>query len=192
MHLVPFGEFVPFAEYLPWLQNLTPLPTSACAGRQAGFAFDLGGVRIAPSICYESVMSHVIRGPINTLSAADGREPDILVNVTNDGWFWGSSELDMHLACGVFRAVECHKPLLIAANTGFSAWIDGDGRVVKQGKRRDTDLIVAEPRLDHRRSWYLEHGDWFAGACLTMCGLLAGAGLYSAAKRRHAGVSTPS
>ena len=80
--------------------------------------------------------------------AAEGREPDILVNLTNDGWFWGSSELDMHLACGVFRAVECRKPLLIAANTGFSAWIDGDGRIREQGPRRATDVIMAEPRLD--------------------------------------------
>ena len=80
--------------------------------------------------------------------AAEGREPDVLVNLTNDGWFWGSSELDMHLACGVFRAVECRKPLLIAANTGFSAWIDGDGRIQEQGPRRAAGVIVAEPRLD--------------------------------------------
>ncbi len=80
--------------------------------------------------------------------AAEGKEPDILVNLTNDGWFWGSSELDMHLACGVFRAVECRKPFLIAANTGFSAWIDGDGRIRRQGPRRAKDVIVAEPRLD--------------------------------------------
>ena len=97
----------------------------------------LGGVRIAPNICYESVLSHVIRRQVNAL-AAEGREPDMLVNLTNDGWFWGSSELDMHLACGVFRAVECRKPLLIAANTGFSAWIDGDGRILEQGPRRAT------------------------------------------------------
>ena len=89
----------------------------------------------------------------------------MLVNLTNDGWFWGSSELDMHLACGVFRAVECRKPLLIAANTGFSAWIDGDGRIRRQGPRRDADTLLAEVRLDPRSSWYLAHGDWPAG-CL--------------------------
>ena len=43
-----------------------------------------------------------------------GEEPDVLVNVTNDGWFRGSSELDMHLACGVFRAIEMREPLVIA------------------------------------------------------------------------------
>ena len=82
----------------------------------------------------------------------------MLVNLTNDGWFWGSSELDMHLACGVFRAVECRKPLLIAANTGFSAWIDGDGRIAAQGPRRDADSLLAEPRLDQRPQ--LVSGPW--------------------------------
>ena len=67
----------------------------------------------------------------------------MLVNLTNDGWFWGSSELDLHLMCGVFRAVECRKPMVIAANTGFSAVIDADGRILFQGPRRDTDVVVA-------------------------------------------------
>ena len=141
-------------------------------------------VRIAPSICYESVLSHVIRGQVNAL-AAEGQEPDVLVNLTNDGWFWGSSELDLHLMCGVFRAVECRKPLLIAANTGFSAWIDSDGRIEQQGPRRAKGVIIAEPRLDrYRRSWYLEHGDWFAGVCLAACVLFAAVGLYGRIRRR--------
>ena len=131
--------------------------------------------RIAPNICYETVLSRVVRRQVNALTA-EGREPDILINLTNDGWFWGSSELDLHLACGVFRAVECRKPLLIAANTGFSAWIDGDGRIEAQGPRRAEEVIVAQPRLDRRRSWYLDHGDWFAGACLAVTIAVAAAG----------------
>ena len=123
-----------WADRFPWLQRLTPLGDNLSAGR-APAMFTLGRLRIAPNICYETVLSHVIRGQINAL-AARGEEPNVLVNLTNDGWFWGSSELDMHLACGVFRAVECRKPLLIAANTGFSAWIDGDGRILRQGQRR--------------------------------------------------------
>ena len=177
MHLVMFGEYVPFAEQLPWLQQLTPLPVSAMPGKSP-VAFDLGGVRIAPNICYESVLSHVIRHQINVL-AADGKEPDILVNLTNDGWFWGSSELDLHLVCAVFRAVECRKPFLIAANTGFSAWIDGNGRILDQGPRRAQGVIVAEPQLDQRRSWYLAHGDWFAGACLAVCVLCGFVGIWA-------------
>ena len=168
MHLVMFGEYVPFADKLPWLQRLTPLPLSVTPGDRPA-VFGLNGVRLAPSICFETVLPHVIRRQVNAL-AAEGREPDVLVNLTNDGWFWGSSELDMHLICGVFRAVECRKPLLIAANTGFSAWIDADGRLRRVGPRRAEQVVIARPDIDRRRgSWYLRHGDWFAGACLAGC-----------------------
>ena len=53
-----------------------------------------------------------------------GKTPDVLVNLTNDAWYWGSSELDMHLASGVFRAVEMRTPLVVAANRGLSAYVD--------------------------------------------------------------------
>ncbi len=175
MHLVMFGEYIPYARQIPWLYRLTPLTGDATPGSKP-VAFDVRGARIAPNICYETVLSHVIRGQVDML-AAEGREPDVLVNLTNDGWFWGSSELDMHLACGVFRAVECRKPLVIAANTGFSAWIDGDGRIRQQGPRRATGVIVAETQLDGRRSWYLVHGDWFAGICLVAAGLFGLVGI---------------
>ena len=139
-------------------------------------------MRAAPSICYENVLSHFIRRQVNSL-AADGKEPDLLINLTNDGWFWGSNELDLHLMCAVFRAVECRKPFLVAANTGFSASIDGDGRVLQQGPRHAKGMLVVEPQLDQRRSWYLEHGDWFAGTCLVGCVLFAGSGLYARFRR---------
>jgi apolipoprotein N-acyltransferase len=179
VHLVLFGEYMPFVEYAPWLAHFTPLTGSASPGEgPVAFELEYSGarasqprsrVRIAPSICYESVLSHMIRGQVNAL-AAEGHEPDLLVNITNDGWFWGSSALDLHLTCGVFRAVECRKPFLVAANTGLSAWIDSDGRIREQRPGRETGIIIAEPRLDeHRRSWYLEHGDWFAGVCLAGC-----------------------
>jgi apolipoprotein N-acyltransferase len=187
MHLVLFGEYIPFAEYLPWLYRLTPLTGSATAGnRPTAFGLRWGSrtCRIAPNICYESVLSHVIRRQVNAL-ADERREPDILVNLTNDGWFWGSSELDMHLVCAVFRAVECRKPFLIAANTGFSAWIDADGRIQKQGLRHASDIIVAEPRLDQRRSWYLAYGDWFAGLCLAATGLCGLVGICGRVRPRR-------
>ncbi len=191
-HLVMFGEYVPFVRYVPWLQRLTPLPVSLDAGVGPA-AFPLGGLRIAPNICYESVLSHVIRRQVGTLKS-QGAEPDVLVNLTNDGWFWGSSELDLHLICAVFRAVECRKPFLIAANTGFSAWIDGDGRIRpawtddkgrtrRQGPRRAAAVLLAEVRTDRRDSWYLRHGDWPASACLVACMVLGVVGLWGAMKR---------
>ena len=181
IHLVMFGEYVPLADYLPWLQHLTPLPFSQTPGEMPA-AFDLktpqgGSLRIAPNICYESVLPQEIRWQFNRLTA-EGREPDVLVNITNDGWFWGSSELDMHLACGVFRAIECRKPFLIAANTGFSAWIDADGCIRQQGPHRATGFILADVCRDGRQSLYLTCGDWPAAICLAACVLFAAAGYW--------------
>ncbi len=174
MHPVTFGEYIPFADRFPLLQRITPLAESLSAGDRPE-VFELDGLLLAPSICYESVLPHLIRRQILSL-AAEGREPDVLINLTNDGWFRGSSQLDMHLACGVFRAVEFRKPLLIAANTGFSAWIDGDGRLLLRGRRRDTDILLAEASPDRRGSIYLRFGDWFAGLCLAACIALAAVG----------------
>lgn len=187
MHLVMFGEYVPLADHVPWLQRLTPLAVNLSPGTRPA-AFQVAGLRIAPNICFETVLPHVIRRQVLALRAA-GAEPDVLVNLTNDGWFWGSSELDMHLICGVFRAVECRKPLLIAANTGFSAWIDGDGRILAQGPRRRADPLLAEVRRDRRESWYLSYGDWPAGVCLAACGVLAGVWLWGAFLRRKSFLS---
>ena len=176
MQLVIFGEYVPFADYLPWIGHLLESLCVAATPGETPMAFEMDGLSVSPNICFESVIPHVIRRQVNELARA-GEEPDVLINLTNDGWFWGSSELDMHLACGVFRAIECRKPFLIAANTGFSAWIDGNGRIVQRGPRRATGTILARPIPDTRRSWYLEHGDWPAGVCLFCCVLPAAAGV---------------
>lgn len=188
IHRVLFGEYVPFAEEFPRLQRFTPLPISLSAGDRP-VSFPVAGLRIAPNICYETVLPHVVRRQVRELAEL-GEEPDALVNLTNDGWFWGSSELDMHLICGVFRAVECRKPLLIAANTGFSAWIDSDGRILKQGPRRKAGTLLATIAAEGRRSWYLDHGDWPAGSCLAFCLALGAIGTASRLRGRRGDVET--
>ena len=182
MHPVLFGEYMPFVHAIPWLQRMTPVSVNLDSGEHPA-VFVVGGVRFSPSICYETVLAHVIRGQVAELRRS-GQEPQVLVNLTNDGWFWGSSELDMHLICGVFRAIECRKPLVIAANTGFSAWIDGDGRIRAQGPRRATGTLVADVRADLRSSPYLAYGDLPAGICLGCCAVLALVGIPEIRKRK--------
>jgi len=184
MHPVMFGEYVPLAEYFPFLYRLTPLSGGLKVGDKP-ISQTIDGVRFCPSICYETVIPHLIRRQVLSLTQ-QGVEPDVLVNVTNDGWFWGSSELDLHLQCGVFRAVECRKPLLIAANTGLSAWIDGNGRVVRQSPRRQDDIIIADVQADGRHSFYVAHGDWLAGTCFFICLGLTTFGLWDNRRRRAA------
>jgi apolipoprotein N-acyltransferase len=183
MHPVMFGEYIPFAEYLPFLYRITPLTGGLTAGTHA-VGQKLGPYRFAPNICYETVIPHLIRRQIIELRE-QGNEPDVMVNITNDGWFRGSSELDMHLACGVFRAIEMRKPLVISANTGFSAAIDGNGRILQQAPRRKSDVLIAKIDVDTRHSWYLDHGDMISGICLAGCLGLAGVGLFDRFRKRN-------
>ena len=71
-----------------------------------------------------------------------GDEPDVLVNLTDDGWFWGSSALDCHFATHVFRAIENRKPVVVAANTGFSAVVTGRGEVRNAPRRSEATLLA--------------------------------------------------
>lgn len=181
MHPVMYGEYLPFGYWMPWLQDHWPVRILTEGERPV--SMPVGRLRIAPNICYETVLPHLIRRQVNDLIAA-GEEPDVLVNLTNDGWFWGSSELDMHLICGVFRAIEVRKPVVIAANTGFSAWIDGDGTILARGPRQDTGTLLCSVAPDSRSSWYLRYGDWFPGACLLATLLAAGYGLWRSRRER--------
>ena len=93
--------------------------------------------------------------------------------------------MDLHLICGVFRAVECRKPFLIAANTGFSAVIDADGQILQQGPRRATGVLAHDVRLDDRSSPYVRYGDISAGVCLLFAGAMTCVGVRSRLVRRR-------
>ena len=170
MHPVMFGEYVPLAETFPVLYRITPLPAGLSAGA-APVAVEIAGYEVAPTICYETALPEAIRGLVRSL-AAQGRRPDVIVNLTNDGWFWGSSELDMHLAAAIFRAVEVRTPLVIAANTGFSAAIDGSGRLLDRGPRRQTATLRAAVRRDGRSSPWLAWGSLPVWLCVTVVAIL--------------------
>lgn len=174
MHRVPFGEFIPLANWLPFLYDLTPLTGGIVAGDSATVMETENGTLLSPNICYETVVPHLIRRQWNDFLAEAGRPPDALVNITNDAWFWGSSELDMHLACGVFRAIETRTPLLIAANGGLSAYVDERGNIRQTTPRRRTaTLLVDFTRRHTGGSLYMAYGDWFAIACMVCCVFLA-------------------
>lgn len=180
-HLVPFGEYIPLASGLPALAALTPVNSGLRAGDQAvAMNVPLKGdrtLRLCPSVCYESVVPRVIRRHVVELTEA-GDRPDALMNVTYDAWFWGSSELDMHLACGVYRAVELGTPLLVAANGGLSAVIDAKGEVLKVSPRMEEHVLLADvPPRSVEPTFYTRYGDLFAGTCLACCVLVVGLSL---------------
>jgi apolipoprotein N-acyltransferase len=166
MHPVMFGEYVPLADRFPWLYRLTPLPAGLTAGSEP-VAVEIAGRSVAVDICYETALPEAVRSAVRRLTAG-GRRPDVLVNLTNDGWFWGSSELDMHLAAAIFRAIEVRTPILVAANTGFSAAIDGCGRLLERGPRRAAAPLRARVWPDGRPSPWLALGSLPTGACVAV------------------------
>jgi apolipoprotein N-acyltransferase len=168
MHRVMFGEYIPFADWIPYLYKLTPLTGGIIAGTKPAGLWLRATYCFAPNICYETAIPHVIRRQVAALNASDNA-PVALVNLTNDAWYWGSSELDMHLACDVFRAVETRVPLVVAANGGISASIDRLGRVRERCGKQTSEFLLADVAPGFLTSWYVQFGDWFAGLCLACC-----------------------
>lgn len=171
MHLLPFGEYIPFVRWLPFLKNYSPITGGAQPGAGPA-AIVIEGVVYSPNICYETVLPQLIRRQVAELSR-QGKTPGVLVNLTNDAWYWGSSELDMHLASGVFRAVEMRTPLVVAANRGLSAHVDHLGRILAATERDVPATLVATvtlpPRSGEFPSLFAAYGDWFALVCLVCC-----------------------
>jgi apolipoprotein N-acyltransferase len=169
LHLVPFGEYVPLIETFPWLTALTPYHGAGAVVPSLSFGrmptwFTLGPYRLAVAICFEDTVPQVVRRFF--ARPADGRQPDVLLNLSNDGWFHGSSEHDMHLAVSIFRAVENRVPMARAVNRGISAFIDGDGRVLAELPKLHEGVLTRKVPLDDRVSLYSSWGDWVGLSCL--------------------------
>ena len=163
LHRVVFGEYIPLVETFPWLRKFTPFP--AGFGINAGktcAAFEHKGFRFAPIICFEDTVPQLVREIVNATTeqtSTGAKRVDFLVNLTNDGWFHGSSELDQHLITAAFRCIECRTPMVRAVNTGISAFIDGDGVVRKKaqglktnGPKQDEAIVVGVVPLDSRKA----------------------------------------
>jgi apolipoprotein N-acyltransferase len=146
MHLVMFGEYIPFAEYLPEDFILRSLCPEANRGHKP-IAMPIGQGRdgktfeASVNICFESSVSHLLRNQVLTLRRA-GHNPQVLVNMSNCGWFWYSHQIEQHLATHVFRAVENRMYYITATNGGYSAIIDPAGNIVSIGKRGEVEAVL--------------------------------------------------
>lgn len=156
-HLVMFGEYVPLSNWFPIIKKISPIGGGINAGTEP-VSIRINEVNVCPNICFESTVPHYIRKQVNKLTEQND-EPDVLINMTNDGWFFGTSCLDLHLACNVFRAVEMRKPHLVCANTGLSAEIDACGRLLQTGGRRQPGMIYAIVHPSEQTSLYRTIGD---------------------------------
>jgi len=158
MKLVPFGEYVPYQSVLFFVSQVVEAVGAMEAGSDAT-VFALPQARFGTLVCYEGIFPPVARTMV-------ARGADFLVNVTNDAWYGPTSAPAQHLAQGVFRAVENRAPIVRAANTGISALIDAEGRIVWQGPLDEMLWHAAEISWPGVRTVYTRIGDAFVWGCV--------------------------
>lgn len=122
-HLVPFGEYIPPG--FDWFFKLVQIPMSDfSAGPRVQPPLEIAGQQIAPNICYEDLFGEEI---IRALPQAT-----LLINLSNTAWFGDSLAQPQHLQIARLRAMETGRSMLRATNTGITAAIAPDGRVLGQ------------------------------------------------------------
>ena len=129
-HLVPFGEFIPFEKYLRYIyQNWLNIPfTNLSKGKQRSVdLFKIKDLNFAINICYEDVFGNEIASHYKYRS-----EPNVLVNISNDAWYGKSIAAEQHLQISQARAIENKRMMIRSTNTGVTAFIGKDGKVLKK------------------------------------------------------------
>ncbi len=139
-HLLPVGERMPFSRFLPFLARIDmgqaewepgeppgPVVVPAAAGE-----FSFAGL-----ICFESIFSGLARQAVRAGA-------QVLVNITNDGWFGQTAGPRQHAALARLRAAECGVPLVRCANNGVSFVVAATGEVVKMADLGQRAVVLAE------------------------------------------------
>jgi apolipoprotein N-acyltransferase len=144
IHRVPFGEFVPFRDWLPWMNMFAPydFDYSITPGEQLT-RFPLGQSHFGVVICFEDTDPTLARGYVDDGGADREPKADFLLNISNDGWFDGTSEHEEHLANCRFRAIESRRAVARVVNMGISAVIDANGRVLEPDTKATLDKPIA-------------------------------------------------
>jgi apolipoprotein N-acyltransferase len=166
IRLVPFGEFV------PWPLGLVARHVSSEVGDfEAGtrvVVSPVDGHRMGAFICYESAFPNLVRQ-----FAANGAE--VLANISNDGWFGRSAARDQHLQIVRMRAAENRRWVLRSTNDGITAAVDPSGRVRLVRPRYVQAAALPEFNYVQGKTFYTEHGDWFAIGCVLASAVCLGA-----------------
>jgi apolipoprotein N-acyltransferase len=177
VHLVPFGEYIPGRNAIPLLARVVgdQVPYDFGFGKEYT-VFNLTGdkAKIAPLICFEDTIGDLARQFV--LNGAN-----LLVNVTNDGWFLRSAGSRQHLANAVFRCVETRLPMVRAANTGVTCFVNEFGSVTQMlvdeaGSQFTEGTLTGAVAIPIRTAptFYVRYGELFAHACVGVTALTAG------------------
>jgi apolipoprotein N-acyltransferase len=160
LQLLWFGEMVPGGAQLPWLRRMFQRSGGLVPG-DAPRALDLPpppsggpGAHMAILNCYEDTLPDLGRRLSLALS------PTLLVNVTNDAWFYATAEPELHARLGAMRAIELRRDLVRAVNLGVNSWIDAAGVVrAKNPDEKQGTLLVTPAIREGAPTIYARFGD---------------------------------
>jgi apolipoprotein N-acyltransferase len=161
IHLVPWGEYVPFAKLFSFAHGLTHNAGRFTHGWKRS-VFRLHGHHYGIFICYESIFADEIRQFV-----VNGAE--VLVNISDDGWYGNTSAPWQHLNMARMRAVENRRWLLRDTNTGVTAAIDPYGRITQSVPRHEFTSLAVRYGFNDDLTFYTRFGDVFG----LVCGILS-------------------
>ncbi len=160
IHLVPFGEYMPFSQWLPLGPGIAAREADYFPGKKMTVMTTPGCPPFSVLICYEVVFPSLARMALN-----NGAQ--MLMNMTNDGWFGSSAAPYQHLNMARVRSIENRVWLVRSANTGVSAAFDPAGRLIKSVPLNEEGYFVVKvPAKAGAGSIYSRFGDFFALGCL--------------------------
>jgi len=157
IHLVPWGEYIPYKNFFSFAKNLTQQAGDMTHGWRR-VVFSSGGHRFGVFICYEEIFGDEIR-----LFAKQGAQ--VLVNISNDGWYGDTCAPWQTLNMSRMRAIENRRWLLRDTNTGITTVIDPYGRLTASVQRHALTSLAAWYGYRSDQTFYTVHGDLFAYLC---------------------------
>ncbi len=164
IHLVPFGEYLPLRNIPPFSFLKGILPGDFQPGEKPEpLRLAKPEVQLIPLICFEDTVGGLARKFVRP-------EAQMIVNISNDGWFLQSLETEVHLANAKFRAIELRRPMVRATNTGISCYIDPQGRTISRLADPETGSTFIEGCLPgevkipktFEMTFYARYGDVFS------------------------------
>jgi apolipoprotein N-acyltransferase len=161
IHLVPWGEYVPFKRFFAFAHGLTRNAGKLTHGWERT-VFRLNGHHYGIFICYESIFAGEIRQFV--LNGAE-----VLVNISDDGWYGDTSAPWQHLNMVRMRAVENRRWILRDADTGVTAAVDPYGRITQSVPRHQFTSLAVRYGFSDELTFYTRYGDVFA----LLCGILS-------------------
>jgi apolipoprotein N-acyltransferase len=201
IRLVPFGEYVPFNAVLKYVVprvissdaggfaaggeavvNVLALETGRgylISGAEEGPAIErtTDFIRVGSFICYEAAYPDLVRRFVRNGAT-------LLVNVSNDAWFGTTAGARQHLAHAVMRAIENDRNLIRVTNSGITALITSEGKVVDPLPAFTAGSQVWQTRPQREMTFYVRYGEWFAAGCAILCLCVLAIGLTGIGRKR--------